>query len=316
MPKSLKILVIRFSSIGDIVLTTPVVRGLKKQLNAEVHYLTYSKYAELLNTNPYVDKVYTIQKSIHEIILELKQEKYDRIIDLHHNLRTSMLKFLLGVKAYSYNKLNIQKWILTTFRINILPNLHIVERYMKTVKTLGVEKDGLGLDYFLQEQDKVENLPEEYIAFVIGGTHHTKKLPLEKIIRICQKLQKQIILIGGTDDLKIGEKIAQTLPLVQNACGKYTLGQSAFMLQKAKFVITHDTGMMHIAAAFKKIIFSVWGNTVPSFGMTPYMPNIGSKIIEVKHLSCRPCTKIGYKKCPKGHFNCMQKMDENLFLDE
>ena len=104
--------------------------------------------------------------------------------------------------------------------------------------------------------------------------------------------------------------------LAKHKNGKFSIGQSAYLIKKAKYVFTNDTGMMHIAAAFKKKIYSVWGNTIPGFGMTPYLANSASKIIEVRDLFCRPCSKIGFDRCPKGHFNCMNRIDENLFLSK
>ncbi len=316
MQKPLKILVVRFSSIGDIVLTTPVIRLLKKQINAEVHFLTFSKYSNLLLGNPYIDKTHTIDENINEIIPELIKEKFDLLIDLHHNIRTQLLKKKLAIPSKSFRKLNVQKWLMTTFKINLLPKIHIVERYLETIKHLGITNDNLGLDFFLTDEEKVENLPNDYVAFVIGGKHKTKILPTEKIISICNKLNKQIILIGGKEDFERGEKIVSVTSNTQNACGKYSVRQSAFIIKSAKYIVTHDTGMMHIAAAFKKKIYSIWGNTIPDFGMTPYLANDKSKIIEVKNLSCRPCTKIGFEKCPKRHFDCMEKIDEDLFLSE
>ncbi len=136
MQKPLKILVVRFSSIGDIVLTTPVVRVLKKQINAEVHFLTFSKYSNLLLDNPYIDKVYTIDENINEIISALIKEKFDLLIDLHHNIRTQLLKQKLRIPSKSFRKLNVQKWLMTTFKINLLPKIHIADRYLETVKHL------------------------------------------------------------------------------------------------------------------------------------------------------------------------------------
>ena len=316
MQKRLKILVVRFSSIGDIVLTTPVVRVLKKQINAEVHFLSFSKYANIISANPNIDKLHTIEKNINEIVDVLKKEKFDLLVDLHHNIRTQLLKSKLHIPAKSFSKLNLQKWLMTTFKINMLPNTHIVDRYLDTVKHLGVSNDNLGLEFFLSDKDEVENLPSEYVVFAIGGRHNTKKLPNEKIISICKNTNQRIILIGGKEDSKNGQEIVSATNNTENTCGKYSIGQSAFIIKNAKQVITHDTGMMHIAAAFQKKIYSIWGNTIPDFGMSPYLANPDSKIIEVKNLSCRPCTKIGFQKCPKGHFNCMNKIDENLFLDE
>jgi len=314
----LKILVVRFSSIGDIVLTTPVVRMLKKQLNTEVHFLTKSTYVSLLKNNPYIDSVYQIEDSINEVVTDLKKEKYDYIIDLHNNLRTQILKFRLGVPSRSFNKLNMEKFMLTTFKMDSLPEVHIVDRYLDTVTHLGVQNDNEGLDFFLKDEDKVDlsQIPDSFIAFVIGGQHATKMLPTEKIISIINKINESVVLIGGSEDFERGEEIIADTKDTFNSCGKYNINQSAYLVKNAKHVITHDTGMMHIAAAFKKKIYSVWGNTVPGFGMHPYLSDSNSRIIEVKDLSCRPCSKIGYAKCPKGHFKCMQEIDENLFLSE
>jgi len=315
--KTLKILVVRFSSIGDIVLTTPVVRMLKTQLNTEVHFLTKAPYVSLFKNNPYVDSVFQINKSINEVISDLKTENYDYVIDLHSNLRTQILKLKLGVSAKSYNKLNWEKFLLTNFKTNILPDVHIVDRYLDTVKFLGITNDNKGLDFFLSDADKVDlnEFPNDYVAIVIGGQHATKILPTAKIISICKKLNKAVLLIGGPDDKARGDEISKASGAI-NTCGNHSLLQSAFLIKNSAYVISHDTGMMHIAAAFKKKIYSVWGNTIPEFGMYPYLSDKNSKMIEVKDLNCRPCSKIGYDKCPKGHFKCMQEIDENQFLSE
>ena len=284
MEESLKILVVRFSSIGDIVLTTPVVRMLKTQLNTEVHFLTKAPFVSLFKNNPYVDSVFQIDKSINEVISDLKKENYDYVIDLHNNLRTQILKITLGVAAKSFNKLNWEKFLLTNFKTNILPDVHIVDRYLDTVKFLGITNDNKGLDFFLSDADKVDlaESPKDYIAFVIGGEHATKMLPTEKIISIINKLNESVVLIGGLEDFERGKEIIAATENTFNSCGKYNINQSAYLVKNAKHVITHDTGMMHIAAAFKKKIYSVWGNTIPQFGMYPYMAASDSKIIEVK----------------------------------
>ena len=150
----MKFLIIRFSSIGDIVLTTPVIRCLKKQVpDAEIHYLTKSTYLQILSSNPYIDKVHYLEQSLQTIIAELKRENFDYIIDLHHNLRSMKVKDALKVKSYSFDKLNVSKWIYTSFKWNLLPDVHIVDRYMETVADFGVKNDGAGLDYFIAKED-------------------------------------------------------------------------------------------------------------------------------------------------------------------
>ena len=319
--KKLKILIIRFSSIGDIVLTSPVIRCLKKQVNGiELHYLTKKAFETVLAGNPQLDKIHYLENSLSDCIQELKKEKFDYIIDLHHNLRTSWIKTKLGVSSSSFDKLNWQKWLLVNLKRNTLPPVHIVDRYLETVKFLGVKNDHIGLDYFLlKTYTLAEMLPpshQSYIALVIGAQHATKRLPVDKLTELCKGIKGSVVLLGGPEDKERGEEIIKAAGHhVFNACGKFKLDESAFLISKAQKVISHDTGLMHIAAAFNKPILSVWGNTVPEFGMYPYKADY-SRIIQVKDLSCRPCSKIGFKNCPKGHFKCMNLIDLNLLIKE
>ncbi|HEY1200496.1 MAG TPA: glycosyltransferase family 9 protein [Niastella sp.] len=321
----MKILIIRFSSIGDIVLTTPVIRCLKKQLpGVEIHYLTKASYKAVLEANPYIDKLHFLQDDLQAVIPQLQAEDFAYVIDLHHNLRTMRVKKALGRQSFSFNKLNIQKFILTTIKLNVMPHVHIVDRYLDTLQSLGVKNDGRGLDYFIPEKDKVKesDIPAGhlagYIGVVIGAAHNTKKLPLHKLKELCAAIDHPIILLGGKEDRELGEQIASVdASKIYNSCGKFNINESADLVRRAKLIITHDTGLMHIASAFKKPVISIWGNTVPSFGMYPYygaLPADTPKdklpydIMEVKPLYCRPCSKIGYNKCPLGHFKCMEKI--------
>lgn len=316
-----KILIIRFSSIGDIVLTTPVIRCIKEQKpDHEIHYLTKNAFKSILENNPHISKVHTIEKDVNEVVGELQKENFDFVVDLHNNIRSMQVKSGLKKPSATFKKLNFKKWLLVNFKIDQMPKVHVVDRYMDTVSTLGVKNDGKGLDYFIPAKDEIDQtaLPlshqNGFIAFVIGAKHFTKQLPLEKLISICKKINKPIVLLGGKEDAVKGEGIAQVVGAnIYNACGKYNLNQSASLIKHSDKVISHDTGLMHIAAAFKKEIISVWGNTVPAFGFYPYLPDPKSKTIEVNGLSCRPCSKIGYDKCPKGHFKCMKEMDESVF---
>lgn len=319
-----KFLIIRFSSIGDIVLTSPVIRCLKKQLpDAEVHFLTKAAFATIVENNPYIDKVHVLTSSWETMMHMLKVEKFEYIIDLHNNLRTLRLKKELRVKSFSFYKLNIQKWIYTNLKWNLLPDVHIVDRYIETVSSFAVENDQEGLDYFIPEKDevKLKDIPTShhagYFGLVIGAAHSTKKLPVDKLKKLCLDLEHPVILLGGKEDAEIGEQIVSVDPVkIYNACGKFNLNESADLVRKAKLIITHDTGLMHIAAAFKKPIISVWGNTVPEFGMYPYYGNsqILNSQLQILNLPCRPCSKIGYKKCPKGHFNCMNKLSMDKII--
>lgn len=316
-----KFLIIRFSSIGDIVLTTPVIRCLKKQIpDAEVHFLTKDSFRSVIEHNPYIDKLYMLAHSWELMVEELKAENYDYIIDLHHNTKTLRLKKILKKKSFSFYKLNIQKYFFTAFKINMLPKVHIVDRYLKTVESFGVKNDGAGLDYFISKEEEIkkEDIPAShhagYIACVIGAAHATKRWPVSKWKKFCSTMDHPIILLGGKGDVANGNEIAAVDTVkIYNACGKFKLNESADLVKKSKLVISNDTGLMHIAAAYKKPIISLWGNTVPSFGMYPYYGNKFTDIqlfdiVQVNKLWCRPCSKIGYDKCPLGHFNCMEKI--------
>ena len=318
--KPVKVLIIRFSSIGDIVLTTPVIRCVKKQLpGAEVHYLSKFSFRSILESNPYIDKLHLLKDNLNDLLPSLVKEEFDYVIDLHHNVRTMKVKQALKKsEAFSFNKLNIPKWFFTALKINLLPRVHIVDRYMETVKKLGVINDGLGLDYFIPEIDNVpdNDIPMShaygYIGIVIGAALATKKLPADKLKELCSKIDFPIMLLGGPEDKAAGDEIASIDSIrIYNSCGKFNLNESADLVRRSKFIITHDTGLMHIAAAFKKQIISIWGNTVPGFGMGPYygLANQPNDLFEVKELWCRPCSKIGYAKCPLGHFKCMNNQD-------
>lgn len=313
-----KLLILRFSSIGDIVLTTPVIRACKQQLqNTEIHFVCKKVFQGILEQNPYIDKLHSFESDIKEIYPQLKQEGFSAVIDLHHNLRSFRLKQFLNVKSYSFPKLNVLKLAtVLTKRVSLLPRQHIVERYFQAVKELGVQNDGKGLDYFIPNHqqhlpDKMV-LPNSYVALVIGGSYYTKKIPLNKLKEICELSKYPLVFLGGKEDTDVAAQLHKAYPQHINLCGILTLHQSAFVIREAAWVITSDTGLMHIASAFNKKIISVWGNTVPEFGMGPYLPNRENRILEVKPLFCRPCSKLGYHKCPKGHFKCMNEIDFNF----
>ncbi len=331
----MKILILRFSSIGDIVLTTPVIRCLKKKFpEAEIHYATKKSFQSIVQYNPYLTKIHLLGDSFMSLVEELKKEKFDYVIDLHHNQRTFFLKLLLGEtclpagRSFSFGKLNLAKWLMVNFKINRLPHKHIVDRYLETCKTLGVENDGEGLDYFISKDDEVDlkALPEAfqngYVAWVIGAKQNTKKFPVEKIAQTINHLKYPVVFLGGKEDEAYGQKVKSAIrnsqSAILNAAGQYSLNQSASLVRQAKVVVTNDTGLMHIAAAFKKPVVSIWGNTIPEFGMSPYYGNnqIQNSKFEVQNLNCRPCSKLGYDSCPKRHFNCMNLHDEKLLAEK
>ena len=318
-----KFLIIRFSSIGDIVLTSPVVRCLKTQFpEAEVHFLTKKRNADLLQANPYIDQIQLLDNSLSDTIQTLKTENYDYIIDLHNNLRSLNVKLRLKAKSFSFNKLNIRKLLLTRFKLDTMPEGHIVDRNLETLRPFSIINDGKGLEHFIPKEDEFPllELPElfrnGYVALVLAGTYTTKRMPVAKYRKLISESNTPFVLLGGK-----GERISAASILGWNTgnvldfTGKLRINQSASLVKSAKLVIANDTGLMHIAAAFHKKILSVWGNTSPELGMYPYLPGEGSEILEVKGLPCRPCSKLGYKECPKKHFRCMNDIPEDRIID-
>ncbi len=296
-----------------------MARCLKQQLGAELHFLTKQPFVSILEHNPNLDRIFSFDKKLRTVLPALRREKYDWVLDLHGNLRSARVKLALQRPSRTFNKLNVEKWLLVNLGIDLLPERHIVHRYMDITAHLNVQYDGLGLDYFIPESEDVnltelapELQPNNYIVFNIGANHATKRLPEEQIISICKALDMPVLLLGGKEEAATGAKIvAASGRQVLNCCGTLSLHQSASVVKQAAKVITHDSGLMHIAAAFQKEIVSVWGNTVPRFGMYPLFPEGQNRntSIEVPALKCRPCSKIGYAECPKGHFNCMRKQD-------
>lgn len=325
----MKILIVRFSSIGDIVLTTPVVRAIHEQLpGSEIHYITKKAFVSLLAENSKISKLYTIEKSISEVFDELKAEKYDYIIDLHKNIRTFRLKQKLGVKSYSFDKLNFRKWLLVNFKRNKMPDIHIVDRYFGAVEAIGVKNDHKPCEllfndsHTLDVQSAFGLKAKEYLAVAVGAQFATKTMPESLLISILSQTNAPIVLLGGPTDVERGRILEDALKnhshKVVNSINRFSLLQSASIVAQAKAILTHDTGLMHIATAFGIPIVSVWGNTVPELGMYPYYPNNKElySIHEVKNLNCRPCSKIGYPNCPKKHFNCMTLQNTEAIVSD
>ncbi len=321
----MKVLIIRFSSIGDIVLTTPVIRCLKNQHpEVKVHYLTKSAFWPLLAYNTHIDKLHLLHDDLEVVTEELKQESFDFVIDLHNNLRSARVKKALDVPAKAFPKLNIRKWLLTNLKWQLMPDKSIVERYFEAAAPINVKNDGKGLEYMIPQNIEISNndIPMShwggYVGCVIGGSYATKKLPVAQWQKFCKSIPFPVILLGGPEDRDDGNLIAQQDSVkIYNSCGKFNLNESAQLVKYAKVIVSNDTGLMHIAAAFQKPILSFWGNTSPEMGMFPYYGynNLTvtvapkSVIMENKSLGCHPCSKLGYDHCPKKHFKCMRELD-------
>jgi len=322
----MRLLFIRFSSIGDIVLTTPAIRCAKQQIpGVEIHFLTKLSMKEVSEANPYIDHFHYLDKDIKDLIPTLKNASFDAVIDLHHNQRTWRIKQALGLPSFSYRKLSIQKIILTTFGINLLKKEHVTKRYLDTLKSFGVMDDGKGLDYFLPNYVKqvTNDLPTHfnlgYIGWVIGASYFNKKLPFEKLLELSKLVKQPMVLIGGPEDADVAALLCKAFPdRLFNACGQYSINESAYFVKHANYIISHDTGFLHIACAFNKPTITVWGATTPAlqfeglYAANSTVPRYNSIVPALK---CQPCSKQGNDHCPKGHFACMRAQNLNLIAD-
>ena len=322
-----KVLVIRFSSIGDIMHMTPVFRCMKKDRpDIAIHFLTKKTMAPLTAHNPHIDSFHYYDDNWEEMLEELKVEQFDFVVDLHGVLRSRRVVKSLDKPHTSINKLTLQKLLLTKLKLNTMPDRHISLRALDTVKVLGVSDDGGGLELVIPEAAVVplQDIPAShhlgFVAIVIGAAHHTKKMPVEQLIQLCRQINYPIVLIGGKEDTIAGESIAAQDPVrIYNSCGKFSLLESADLIRKSKLVVSHDTGMLYIACAFRKQTLAIWGATSPKLAVEPFY---GSALNELQrsalyeniclNLWCQPCTKYGGKSCPIGHFKCMRKLDTTM----
>ncbi len=311
-----KILIIRFSSIGDIVLTSPIIRSLRTQFpDAAIHYVTKATYQPLLHANPHIDRVHTLSTTLFALIQELRKEQFSAVIDLHNNLRSHIITTALGRPYSRFPKMNREKYKLVRSHGSTPAIPHVVERYYAAGQKWDLQPDGKGLEHFVPAQEQVNSgiLPAKYIAAGIGGTYPTKVFPTEQWLALIPRLTAPVVLLGGPQDLDMAMALQKAFPdQVLHNIGTWSVNQSASVLAQSAAVISNDTGMMHLAAAFRKPLAVTWGNTVPAFGMGPYYGQESpppTQHFQVEGLDCRPCHKLGHKACPEHHFKCMRNQD-------
>jgi ADP-heptose:LPS heptosyltransferase len=333
----LKALVICGASISDVVFATPVIRALKVQLDdVEVHVLVETSAAFILDENPYVDQIHFFNPSFWESRKRLGVEKFEFVVNLREDWFARLLSFFIGKKTYSLKSLWWKKWLMVNLKIEQLPNTHLVSRMMDTVEDLQVKQDELGLDYFIPEKDRVllKWLPEAfhqgYYVFCIHASYNTRKLTVDRMIELCDKINKPIVVLGSSDDSATGELLSgffgkslsvsyeegllqlNKKTIVYNGCGKFNFNQMASIVKQSRGVFTFDNEFIPIASAFKREIFGLWGNTILLFGRYPYRTKF--TVFENNRVTCRPCSTKGFDKCPKGHFKCMQRIVFDFYL--
>jgi ADP-heptose:LPS heptosyltransferase len=311
-----KILILRFSSLGDIVLSSPLIRSLKQARPGwELHYFTKPGFAPALAHNPHLDRLLLLG-DLGAQLRALREERYDHVLDLHGSLRSLRIRLALGRPASVLDKRNFDKWMLVRRKRTPRPISHIVERYCDTLRPLGVEADGGGLDFFLpgEQEDEARQalaaaglLRPDLLAVALGAQHRTKRWIPGHFREALNRLGRPVLLLGGQDARADADEIRSGLRVpCYDSVGKSGLLLSAALMRQAREVLTHDSGFMHIAAAFQMPAYVIWGSTVPALGMTPWRSPHAN--LEVQGLGCRPCSRLGFDTCPQGHFRCMRDL--------
>ncbi len=315
-----KILIIRLSSLGDILLTTPLLRSIKSQYPAlQIDFLIKPQYKDVLINNPYITtifKYYNEKEKKFELIKNLSAINYDFIIDLHNNFRSTEITNKLKIQSAKFNKRSLDKFLLVNFKINRLKNASLIpERYSETVN---IKLDGDGLDLFIDDSVKSSlSVNEKYIGICPGSRHFTKMWPKDYFVELGYLLNNEgfkIVLFGGKSDLDVCKEISDKLSNSINLCNYDNILQTAADMKNCKAIVCNDSGLMHTACAVKTPVLAIFGSTVREFGFAPYKNR--NSILENKLLSCRPCSHIGRSRCPKGHFKCMLEIKPKQTFNE
>ncbi|MBN1639401.1 MAG: glycosyltransferase family 9 protein [Ignavibacteriales bacterium] len=319
LKNSNKILIIRLSSLGDVLLTTPVIREIKtKYPKIKIDFLVRNNFSDVYKYNPILNKLYEYKNdNAEELISILKKNNYDLIIDLQNSRKSRRLVRKLKCPRVRFKKHNFKKFLFVRLKINLLKSIDsIPERYAESLP--GILLDNYGLDIFIPHSIKsVLSDNEKYIGICPGSKHFSKRYPKEYFIELAKMLISEnykIVLFGGKDDKIICYDISRELPNAINLSNNNNLLQTAEDMKKCEIVLCNDSGLMHTAVATKTPVAVFYGSTIREFGFFPY--NCEHIIFENNLLTCRPCSHIGLNKCPKKHFKCMTELTPNNIFNE
>jgi heptosyltransferase-2 len=326
--KRKKILVIRLSSLGDILLTYPLIRILKeKENNPEIHFIVKEKFVQAIESNPYIDKIFLLNETNQkEIRNQIKNAKYDIVIDLQNNFRSQNLyPFNLKSRIYRFKKPTLKKFLLVKFKINLLKdNPSIAIHYIKTIYP-DYKPENLPLYFEIPEEKEkksLEKLPEHFKDKVIigicpGSKHFTKRYPVDLFEVLLKKLIERnyfVALFGGTEDKEICKSLEIDDYAIKNFQNENDLFETAALMKKCSVILTNDSGLMHLSSLLKIPTVAIFGSTVKEFGFAPIFEK--SIIVENDKLDCRPCSHIGRSSCPEKHFKCMRDIPPDLIVQK
>lgn len=313
-----KILIIRLSSLGDILLTTPLIRTIKKKYpQTQIDFMLKEEYFDLLKNNPYINKIlpYSKETSNHPIIQSSNHSEYDLIIDLQNNLRSRRITSKLNSHTVRFKKYSLRKFLFVKTKINLMKKLPSIP--VRYAETIGLELDNEGVEIISDKQPN-KNLVglENLVGICPGAKHFTKRYPIEFHKELCKLLLEKnfnVVLFGGKIDKSICAEISDEIPQVINLQNEDDILQTVSDMKLCDTIICNDSGLMHVASSLNKKLIAIFGSTVKEFGFMPYNCK-NFIIVENQDLNCRPCSHIGRASCPKSHFKCMKELKpETIF---
>lgn len=313
------LLIIRLSSLGDILLTTPLIRSIKnKYPSITIDFIVREEFKDAVESNIYLDNVYVYyrEKPNTDLVESLREKNYDMVVDLQNNFRSNRLRKNLSGMQVKFKKPDVSKFLLVHTKLNFLKDAkQIPERY---AECLGENiLDGSGLDFFIP--DGINSSLEDdgkYIGFCPGAQHFTKKWPEEYFVELGNELNRlgyKVVLIGGDSDRLMCRKLQLRIENSIDLSNENELYKLAADMKKCKAIVCNDSGLMHLASAIQIPLIALFGSSVMEFGFTPYMAE--SIVLENDSLSCRPCSHVGKAECPEDHFYCMNKIKPEIVLE-
>lgn len=312
-----KLLIVRLSSLGDILLTTPLIRTIKKKYpDIETDFLLRKEYYDLLKLNPYINNIHLFdndESETNKLRSVIQKNNYDLVINLQNNIRSKKLLKNHDSEIVSYKKNNFKKFLLVRFKINKLKNAPPVsEKYARTIKDFELDNEGLDL-FTNNESFHFDTDTKNLVGLCPGAKHFTKRWSKNYFIKLGNLLEQngyQVVLFGGKNDKQLCNEIKSELSNAINLSNDDDILQTAADMKMCKTIFCNDSGLMHTATAAKVPVIAFFGSTVREFGFTPYKSK--SIVLENNNLSCRPCSHIGRGKCPKKHFKCMLDISPQL----
>jgi KDO2-lipid IV(A) lauroyltransferase len=306
-----RVLVVRFSSLGDVTLIHPVLKKLYDQ-GYSVDLLTKESYREIFSYNPYINETMALEnyKSLFHLLYEIYVRDYFRIIDLHKNLRAGIIKLMFLGRTVSYHNYRLKRFLLVNLKLNFLKHNSVAANYLNTLDRIDIHTNGRDRIYRIFHRSRA--LPDAvsdngYVVVSPFARYNTKEwVYYKELIEIISHKYKVFILGELHDDQRANAYLTHN---VLNLCGQLGFNDIMALIDHSVLLVTNDSGLMHLGAGTGTPTISFFGSTVPEFGFVPARD--GVTVIQDPSLSCRPCHYHGRKACPEGHFACMR----NLTMD-